>query len=94
MGYLSDRINHSETVMHNAVKQNFTAKNIPTRWYLMTVVVWWGCLFIKCQSPSSLRRREKSKQQTKYNFNSEMGADADACECHGLSGNLWTVVSF
>lgn len=94
MGYLSDGINHSATVMHNAVKQNFTAKNIPTWGYLMTVVVWWGRLFIKCQSPSSLRRREKSKQQTKYNFNSEMAADADARECYELSGNLWTVVSF
>lgn len=94
MGYLSDGINHSATVMHNAVKQNFTEKNIPTRGYLMTVVVWWGCLFIKCQSPSSLRRREMSKQQTKYDFNNEMGADADARECNELSANLWTVVSF
>lgn len=64
MGYLSDGINHSATVMHNAVKQNFTVKNIPTRWYLMTAVVWWGCLFIKCQSPSQWEggKRVKSKQ--------------------------------
>lgn len=29
MGYLSDGINHSVTVMYNAVKQNLTVKNIP-----------------------------------------------------------------
>lgn len=55
MGYLSDGINHSATAMHNAVKQNFTSKIYSLTGELMTAVVWWRRLIIKCHSLSSER---------------------------------------